>query len=276
MSQDQNHHLHIFVNHIKHGVDSHDLTGTEIKVVAGVPDNHILCLDVAEKYEHEHSDHRVELQVIEDCDRVHIKSGMHFFTHAHASQPVTVTIDRREYIFEHAKQTGKSLKERAGIPLTDVLFLQEPKEDRVITDDECIILKCGDCFHSAPPANYGHTNAGSPPDEFGGGQVVAQPNGWRFVVFDNYVLPNGFSAKSVRLLVKLAPNFPDAAPDMFWVHPELHTSSNAVPQGTSLENLLGEQWQRYSWHLQPGAWIVGVSTLRDFLRCVRARFEKRN
>jgi hypothetical protein len=220
--------------------------------------------------------HQTELQVVEDCEHVHIKDGLRFFTHVVASHPVTVTIDRKEYTFEHAKQTGQSIKERAGIPLTDVLFLQELKEDRVITDGECITLKCGDCFHSAPPANYGNAYAGSLPADFQDGRVFDQPGGWKFVVFENYELPDGFSVKAVRLLIKLPPTFPDAAPDMFWVAPQLHTNNNAIPQGTSIETLLGEQWQRFSWHLQPGAWKVGLSTLRDFMRCVRARFEKRN
>ena len=41
---------------------------------------------------------------------------------------------------------------------------------------------------------------------------------------------------------------------------------------TGLENILGRDWQRFSWHLAGGAWKPGVSTLRDFLRCIAARF----
>lgn len=275
MSQ-ENHPIHISINHVKHEVRENEMTGQAIKSLGGIPEDHVLCED-AEKASEHHQDHPHEpheLRVIEDHQRVKLVPGLRFYSLAPHECAVTVTIDGKEYVFKHAKQTGKKIKERAGIPLADVLFLQEAKEDRVITDEECITLKCGDCFHSAPPANYGHT--GGLPDDFSGGQVLLQPDGWRFVVFDNYALPDGFSAKSVRLLVKLAPNFPDAAPDMFWVHPEIRTASNVVPQGTSLENVLGQQWQRFSWHLQAGAWKIGASTLRDFLRCVRARFEKRN
>jgi hypothetical protein len=278
MQTEHEHQNHIYVNHVKHFVHAHELSDSAIKALADVPNDHILCLDTGHTPDEENpcKDHPRELQVIEDDECIHIKSDMRFYSHATGCHPVTVTIDRKEYAFDRAKQTGKSIKERAGVPLTDVLFLQEPKEDRVITDEECIILKCGDCFHSAPPANYGHTNAEQLPAGLEGGTVLPQPDGWKFVIFDDYVLPDGFSAKSIRLLIKLAPTFPDAAPDMFWVMPQLLTSSNAVPQGSSVESVLGEQWQRFSWHLQPGAWKVGVSTLRDFLRCVRVRFEKRN
>lgn len=270
-----NHHqeIHIIINHHKHLTHAGEMTGRAIKELGGIPLDHVLCED-PQAHGHDHQHKADELKVVDDNQRVHLADDMHFFSLALSICPVTVTIDCKEYTFKHPQQTGKSLKERAGIPLTDVLFLQEPKEDRVITDDECITLKCGDCFHSAPPANYGHTGMIS--DDFGGGQILPQPDGWRFVVFDNYALPDGFSAKSVRLLVKLAPNFPDAAPDMFWVYPEIRTASNTVPQGTSLENVLGQQWQRFSWHLSPGAWKIGNSTMRDFLRSVRARFEKRN
>jgi Prokaryotic E2 family E len=274
----EHHHYHIYINHDEHTVHEEELLGIEIKALAGIAKDHVLCLDAAIKNGHEDSckpHHSMELQVISDCKRVNIKNGLHFYTHAANNHSVTVTINREEYTFEQAKQTGHSIKERAGIALTDVLFLHETKEDQVITDDECITLKCGDCFHSAPPADYGYINPASQSD-FECGQVLPQPDGWKFVIFDNYTLPDGFSEKSIRLLIKLAPSFPDAAPDMFWVSPELRTSSNVVPQGTSLEIILNEQWQRFSWHLQAGAWKPGLSTLRDFLRSVRARFEKRN
>ena len=55
-----------------------------------------------------------------------------------------MTIDRKEYEFADPHQTGKSLKERAGIPLGDVLFLDRPHDDEVITDDTKIVLKMGE------------------------------------------------------------------------------------------------------------------------------------
>jgi hypothetical protein len=53
-------------------------------------------------------------------------------------------------------------------------------------------------------------------------------------------------------------------------------SGGASPRGTTTENLLNAPWQRFSWHLSPGAWRPGVSTLRDFLRCIIGRFERRD
>ena len=99
-----------------------------------------------------------------------------------------------------------------------------------------------------------------------------EAGGWVFVVISNYELPAGFVPNRVDLLVKLPPGFPDSAPDMFWVHPDVRAPNGAIPKATSPERLLGKNWQRFSWHLAAGAWKPGVSELRDFLRCIYSRF----
>jgi len=188
--------------------------------------------------------------------------------------PIHVLINRKRYELDDPVQTGASLKQLAGIPLGDVLFLQHPGEDRVIPNDATITLKNGDHLHSQPAADYGFepsmlSEAGLASDR---AVLHAQPDGWAFLVLSDYALPAGFQPDRVQLLVKLPPSFPDAAPDMFWVHPEAKTPSGVVPRSTSSERLLDKDWQRYSWHLAAGAWKPGVSTLRDYLHCICARF----
>lgn len=217
-----------------------------------------------------------EFEVVEDEQQVTVPPGYKLTTRRPQKGAVTVIINRQRYRFEEREQTGRSLKERAGIPLEDTLFLQRPREDQVIANDAIVKLKSGDRFHSSPPANYG--NASITCDEVGAAEfdVLPQPDGWTFLVLPQFVVPEPFSPNTVRLLVKLPPTFPDAAPDMFWVEPPLAVAPNAAPQGTSIESLLGGAWQRFSWHLAPGAWRPGISTLRDFMRCIRSRLEKRN
>ena len=188
--------------------------------------------------------------------------------------PIHVFINKKKFELEEPLQTGASLKQIAGIPLGDVLFLQQPGDDLVIANDASVTLKNGDQLHSQPAADYGLAtallrDAGLEPD---GAEVHLAAGGWSFFVIANYALPVGFQPNRVELLVKLPPGFPDAAPDMFWVHPEVKTPNGAVPRGTSAERLLGKDWQRFSWHLAAGAWKPGASTLRDYLRCIRARF----
>jgi len=192
------------------------------------------------------------------------------------THPIHIHINKQVFQFENPTQSGASLKERAGIPLTDTLFLDDPKEDVVIPNGQVLILKNGESFHSEPPANYGKPTID--PIEVGSAPFVLheQPDGWAFLVLEDFALPEGFSPRSAQVLVKLPPLFPEAAPDMFWLFPPVHLANGSAPHGTSFEPLLGRQWQRFSWHLNPGAWRPGVSTFRDFLRCIRGRLERRN
>src|SRR5262245_56514450 len=192
-------------------------------------------------------------------------------SHSHS---IHIFINKQKYELEHPVQTGAALKQLAGIPLSDVLFLQRPGDDEVIGNDARVTLKNGDHLHSQPPADYGLgpaqlAEAGLVSER---ATLHAEPGGWRFLVIADYELPAGFQPNLVELLVKLPPGFPDAAPDMFWVHPPVRTASGSQPRSTSMERLLGKDWQRFSWHLSGGAWKPGVSTLRDFLRCICGRF----
>jgi hypothetical protein len=192
-------------------------------------------------------------------------------SHEHS---VHIFINKQKYELEHAVQVGAALKQLARIPLSDVLFLQRPGDDEVIGNDAKVTLKNGDHLHSQPPADYGLgpaqlAEAGLGPER---AAVHGEGGGWSFLVISGYKLPAGFQPNSVDLLVKLPPGFPDAAPDMFWISPPVRTAGGGQPRATSSERLLGKDWQRFSWHLAAGAWKPGVSSLRDFLRCVSGRF----
>jgi hypothetical protein len=275
------HKVCVFINQAAYPFEHSQCAGSDIKARAAIPPDHVLCLQLGHQDSHdvcgcEANRPGAELKVIADDQVVALEDGQHFWSHVDAAHAVTVTIDKREYEFVDQHPTGRTLKERAGIPLTDVLFLDRPHEDEVIANDTRITLKCGECFHSAPPANYGRPELDAAAVGFDRFEVLRQPDGWTFLVIGEYPLPDGFSPSVVRLLVKLPPSFPDAAPDMFWLEPRVRTPSGGAPQGTSVDTALGKPWQRFSWHLLPGAWLPGISTLRDYMRCVRARLEKRN
>ncbi|MGZ3240091.1 MAG: multiubiquitin domain-containing protein [Burkholderiaceae bacterium] len=191
---------------------------------------------------------------------------------------IHVFINGNKFELEIPFQTGASLKHLAGISLQDVLFLQSPGDDEVIANDSKITLKNGDHFHSQPPADYGFGNGDL--DDAGincsCAAIQVQPDGWSFLVISDYKLPEGFEPQTVNLLIKLPPAFPDAQPDMFWVHPAVKTASGTLPRATSTESLLGKEWQRFSWHLKAGAWQPGISTLRDFMRCIASRFIRKD
>lgn len=190
--------------------------------------------------------------------------------------PIHVFINKQKFELASPTQTGADLKALGGILPTDVLFLQQPHEDHVIANGATVTLKNGDHLHSQPPADYGSLDrllaeAGIQPHQ----RVVhVDAGGWSLLILPEYELPRGYQPERVRLLLKLPPTFPDAAPDMFWVHPAVRAPNGGLPRAASTEHLLGEDWQRFSWHLVQGAWKPGVSTLRDFLRSVAARFQR--
>jgi hypothetical protein len=187
---------------------------------------------------------------------------------------IHVFINKKKFDLDDPAQTGTSLKQFAGIPLGDVLFLQQPGDDKVIANDAKITLKNGDHLHSQPAADYGFGPAGLAEAglDLSRATLHAEAGGWSFLVVSDYPLPEGYQPSRVQLLVKLPPTFPDAAPDMFWVHPEVKAPNGSLPRSTSTERLLDKDWQRFSWHLAAGAWKPGISTLRDYLRCICARF----
>lgn len=189
-------------------------------------------------------------------------------------KPIHVFINKQKFDLDNPVQSGASLKNLAGIPLQDVLFLQSHGEDQVIANDATVTLKNGDHLHSQPPADYGLGAAALAEAglDTARAAIHQQTDGWSFLVISGYEIPGRFQPQAVELLVKLPPGFPDAQPDMFWVHPAVKTASGALPKATCIERFLGKDWQRFSWHLSPGAWQPGISTLRDFMRCIAGRF----
>lgn len=191
---------------------------------------------------------------------------------------IHIFINKRKFELDDSVQTGATLKHLAGISLQDVLFLQSPGDDEVVANDTKITLKNGVHLHSQPPADYGFGQADL--EETGidcsRTSIHTQTGGWSLLVISKYKLPEGYEPREVDLLIKLPPAFPDAQPDMFWVYPTVKTTSGSLPQATSSENLIGKDWQRFSWHLKPGAWQPGNSTLRDFMRCIASRFLRKN
>jgi hypothetical protein len=151
---------------------------------------------------------------------------------------IHIFINKKKFEIENPVQTGASLKNLAGIPLNDVLFLQRTGEDEVIPNDTKITLKDGDHLHSQPPADYGLgaslvATAGIPAER---AALHAEGGGWQFLVISDCELPKGFEPNPVELLIKLPPGFPDAAPDMFWVFPAValpdsETCSTVGPHG---------------------------------------------
>jgi hypothetical protein len=252
--------IHVLINRKNYELDNPVQTGASLKKLAGILLEDTLFLERPGGDD----------EVIANDAEVTLRNGAHLHSappanYGSGQETVSIHINRKPYRVEPL-QTGTSLKKMAGIPLEDTLFLEHPGgDDEVIANDAKVTLR-GAHLHSAPPANYG---------DGGMQQEFIQPDGWKFLVYPEIKLPEVYRPTTVRLLVKLPPLFPEARPDMFWVSPAV-TVGGTAPKGTTQEVLLGESWQRFSWHLADGAWRAGVSTLEDFLRSSRARFARRD
>lgn len=96
-------------------------------------------------------------------------------------------------------------------------------------------------------------------------------SGWMTIVLAGYRLPEGLKPSTIDLLIRLPPQFPDAQPDMFWAHPDvtLAATGGYPPAADAHQPFLGRNWQRFSRHLAPGAWKVGVDNLGTWLASIR-------
>lgn len=95
------------------------------------------------------------------------------------------------------------------------------------------------------------------------------------VLFEAFPMPAGLSADHVDVLLRLAPLYPDAAPDMWWVSPALTDENGTVIPGTEVtEKYCGRSWQRWSRHLDPTMWRAGVDGLHTFVALLRNELTK--
>ena len=98
------------------------------------------------------------------------------------------------------------------------------------------------------------------------------------LVIHEYELPDGYTPRTVDLLLQIPRDYPDAALDMWWVSPEVRFErTNGRPANTDVfQTFAGfmpepaRQWQRFSRHPQ---WRLGVDDLRSYLASLRSTME---
>src|SRR5437667_11064415 len=90
------------------------------------------------------------------------------------------------------------------------------------------------------------------------------------IVVGTFSVGEGFNQPTTNLLLRVPRTYPDAGPDMFWTSPELLLATGSVPQAAeSMENYLGRQWRRFSWH--KAAWNPRIDNLHGYLEFIRRR-----
>jgi len=107
-----------------------------------------------------------------------------------------------------------------------------------------------------------------------GFDVTAQRDGNQiFVVFERYPIPPGWNKSETRLLLITDIGYPNSKIDMFWTERDFMLAGNRMPQaGDAIQAFLGNQWRRFSWHVQK--WNPAVDNIKTYLETVNARLKQ--
>jgi hypothetical protein len=96
------------------------------------------------------------------------------------------------------------------------------------------------------------------------------------LIFKNFKLGDGYSRATSDLLLRMPRSYPDAGPDMFWVSPEVTLASGSLPQAAeSVENYLGRNWRRFSWHRPGNKWNPTVDNLHGQIEFIDRRLREK-
>ncbi len=80
-------------------------------------------------------------------------------------------------------------------------------------------------------------------------------NNRRWLLIQNYKLPNGYTTNSLSVAIEIPENYPAAELDMFYCFPQLVLSNgNQIPQTESQEVIFESSYQRWSRHREGGTW----------------------
>lgn len=183
-------------------------------------------------------------------------------------------------LFPQAKVTAAELKRLdPNLQPGDMLVADlRGLADEVIQDDVRIILQPHDQYITVPCGNVGfgdllYQQLELVKQDFPSARLEDFA-GNRYLVVEDFPVPEHFNTLKVTLLAIVPNGFPMAAPDMFWVAPSIKLADGREPEGgTVYEDHIGRTWQRFSWHYTNGqsAWRVGHSSMRTHLQFCQTR-----
>ena len=94
------------------------------------------------------------------------------------------------------------------------------------------------------------------------------------VVVHNFQMPEKYQPRSVDLLVRQLPGYPEMGMDMFWTRPDVVlVSTGRKPEATECTEHYGDlPWQRWSRHM--GVWRPGRDNLETFFAALIRELNK--
>ena len=90
---------------------------------------------------------------------------------------------------------------------------------------------------------------------FGNFRTIVEQNR-RWLIVDNYQLPEGYSHQVISIAIEIPIAYPQAEIDMFYTYPRIQLSTGAIPSCTEVDQSIeGKLYQRLSRHRSPlSAW----------------------
>jgi len=102
---------------------------------------------------------------------------------------------------------------------------------------------------------------------------VTEDKNYVFLVVKEFRLGDVFNLTNSDLLLKIPKSYPEAGPDMFFIHPDVTFTDGRIPQAAeSIETVLGREWRRFSWHQK--SWNPSIDNMHSHLEFIKARLRK--
>lgn len=77
----------------------------------------------------------------------------------------------------------------------------------------------------------------------------------RWLIVDNYSLPEGYNCKTVSIAIEVPSTYPQAEIDMFYTYPRVYLTNGSMPACTEVTQAIeGNQYQRWSRHRSISPW----------------------
>jgi hypothetical protein len=195
---------------------------------------------------------------------------------------INIHINKEPYHFERSELTPQDFREAVGEPNEYEVWLivkspdpegELPKDDIQITGP--VQIQNGQRYRVVPPGTFGLVNIANEIvfqelealKGLGYDIETSETDGFVNLIFKDYLLPTGYNNPSTTLLLRIPVAYPNGNPDMFWTDVDLLCADGRTPKSAeSLENHVGKQWRRFSWH--PQNWKPGTGNLRMYLEFV--------
>ena len=202
----------------------------------------------------------------------------------HKEDHVTILINQVPHHITATTITADEIRKLAGADndyeVWKVVKAPDPEGQLPVDDIQVkgsIEVKSGDKFRVVPPGTFGAVAA--MPQQLTheinhlrteGHEIdVYEDSGLLLLVMKAYPLPRGYNKATTNLLLKIPLSYPNGKLDMFWTDPDLRLQESNGQAATTVENILGRRWLRFSWH--PQKWNPGANNFFTFLEFVNRR-----